>query len=69
MAYIGLGIRDSKAKSGGDSGLKVCSEGGMLTITLGITGFLEIFGRDYGFFQKPIGDPHDSVISHCMKRS
>ena len=43
----GFGIRDSNAKSGWESGLKECSEGGMLTITLRIMGFLKILGRDY----------------------
>ena len=43
-----LGIRDITGKSGRDSGLKVCAGGGMPKITLGITGLLEILGRDYG---------------------
>ena len=46
--YLRLGIRDFKAKSGRDSGLKVCSGGGMPKITLGVTGLPEISGRDYG---------------------
>ena len=46
--YLKLGIRDFTAKSGRDSGLKVCAGGGMPKITLGITGLLEILGRDYG---------------------
>ena len=36
-----LGARDFTTKSGRDSGLKVCAEGGMPKITLGITGLLE----------------------------
>ena len=43
-----LGIRDLKAKSGRDWGLKVCAEGGMPKITLEVTGLHEILGRDYG---------------------
>ena len=34
--YLRLGIRDLKAKSGRDSGLKVCAGGGMPKVTLGI---------------------------------
>ena len=51
--YLNLGIRDLKAKSGRDSGLKVCARGEMPKITLGITGLHEILGRDYG-----IGEPY-----------
>ena len=43
-----LGIRDYKAKSGRDSGLKVCAGDEIPKITLGITGLHEILGRDYG---------------------
>ena len=39
--YLKLGIRDFTAKSGRDSGLKVCARGGMPKITFGITGLLE----------------------------
>ena len=46
--FIKLGIRDLKAKSGRDSGLKVCAGGWMPKITLGITGLHEILGQDYG---------------------
>ena len=46
--YLRLGIRDFKAKSGRDSGLKVCAGGVVRNITLGITGLPEILGRDYG---------------------
>ena len=42
-----LGIRDLKAKSRRDSGLKVCAGGGTQKITLGITGLHEILSRDY----------------------
>ena len=44
--YLKLGIRDLKAKSGRDSGLKVYARGGMPKITLGITGL-----------KNPIGEP------------
>ena len=46
--YFGPGIRDSKAKSGRESGLEVCAGGGMPKTTLGITGLNEILRRDYG---------------------
>ena len=51
-----LGIRDFTAKSGRDSGLKVCAGGGMPKIALGITGLLEILGRDYGI-EEPYWGP------------
>ena len=54
--YLKLGIRDFIAKSGRDSGLKVCARGGMPKITLGITGLLEISGRDYEI-EKPYWGP------------
>ena len=54
--YLKLGIRDFTANSGRDSGLKVCAGGGMPKITLGITGLLEILGRDYGI-EKPYWEP------------
>ena len=54
--YLRLGIRDFKAKSGRDSGLKVCAGGGMPKVTLGITGFPAILGRDYGI-EKPHWGP------------
>ena len=54
--YLRLGIRDFKAKSGRDSGLKVCTGGGMPKVTLGITGLPEIWGRDYGI-EKPCWEP------------
>ena len=54
--YLRLGIRDFKAKSGRDSGLKVCAGGGMPKVTLGITGLPEILGRDYGI-EKPYWGP------------
>ena len=44
--YLKLGIRDLKAKSRRDSGLKVCAGGGTPKITRGITGLKD-----------PIGDP------------
>ena len=55
--YLRLGIRGFKAaKSGRDSGLKVCAGGGMLKVTLGITGLPEILGRDHGI-EKPYWGP------------
>ena len=54
--HLKLGIRDLKAKSERDLGLKVCAGGGMPKITLGITGLHEVLGRDYGT-ENPIGDP------------
>jgi len=54
--YLKLGIRDLKAKSGRDSGLKVYARGGMPKITLGITGLHEILGRDYGI-EEPYWGP------------
>ena len=48
--YLRLAIRDFKAKSGRDSGLKVCEGGGVPKITLGITGL-----------KNPIGDPRCRV--------
>ena len=42
-----LGIRDFQAKSGQDSGLKVCVGGGIPKTTLGITGLHQISGRNY----------------------
>ena len=47
-----LGIRDSKAQLGRDSGLKVCVGGGMSNITIGFTGLNEIFSRDYGIEER-----------------
>ena len=44
--HLKLGIRDFKAKSERDLGLKVCAGGAMPKITLGITGV-----------KNPIGDP------------
>ena len=54
--YLRLGIRGFKAKSGRDSGLKLCAGGGMLKVTLGITGLPEILGRDHGI-EKPYWGP------------
>ena len=59
--YLRLGIRDFKAKSGRDSGLKVCAGGGMPKVTLGITGLPEILGRDYGI-EKPYWVPSTSYL-------
>ena len=55
--YLRLGIRDFKAKSGRDSGLKVYAGAicGMPKITLEITGLLEILGRDYGIDKTLLG--------------
>ena len=59
--YLRLGIRDFKAKSRRDSGLKVCAGGGMPKVTLGITGLPEILGRDYGI-EKPYWVPSTSYL-------
>ena len=58
-----LGIRDFTAKSGRDPRLKVCAGGGMPKIALGITGLLEILGRDYGI-EEPYWGPstHESCL-------
>ena len=61
--YLKLGIRDLKAKSGRDSGLKLCAGGGMPKITLGITGSKEIAGRDYGI-EEPYWDRLPRVCAH-----
>ena len=57
-----LGIRDLKAKSGRDSGLKVYARGGMPKITLGIAVLHEILGRDYGIEEPYWGPSNLSVI-------
>ena len=49
-------IQDFTAKSGRDSGLKVCAGGGMPKIILGITGLLEVWVGITGL-KNPIGDP------------
>ena len=49
-------MRDLKAKSGQDSGLKACLRGGMPKITLGITGLHEILGWDLGI-EEPYWEP------------
>ena len=54
--YLRLGIRDFKAKSGRDCGLKVCAGGGVPEITHGITGLPEILGRGDGI-EKPYWGP------------
>ena len=55
--YLKLGIRDIEAKSGRDSGLKVCARVIMPEITLRITGSDEILGRDYGI-EEPYWGPY-----------
>ena len=57
--HLKLGIRDFKAKSERDLGLKVCAGGGMPKITLGITGLLEVLGRDYRS-EKPYWGPSEN---------
>ena len=57
--HLKLGIRDFKAKSERDLGLKVCAVGGMPKITLGITGLLEVLGRDYGS-EEPYWGPSEN---------
>ena len=49
-----LGTRDFKAKSGRDSGLKVCAGGGLPKITLRITGL-----------KNPIRDTHLTDFKKC----
>ena len=51
-----FGIRDFKAKTGRDSGLKVCVRVRMPEITPGITRFQEVLVRDYGI-EKPYWGP------------
>ena len=46
--YLKLGIRDLRAKSRRDSGLKLSGRVRMPEMTLGITGLHEILSRDYG---------------------
>ena len=60
--YLKLRIRDFKAKSGRDSGLKVCAGGAMPKITLWFTGLQEAFGRDYG-----IAEPYWGALSYVQK--
>ena len=55
LAYLKLGIWGFKAKSGRDSGLKVCTGGRMPKIFLGITGMHEYLGRDYGIETRDSG--------------
>ena len=54
--YLKLEIRNLKAKSGRDSGLKLCAGGGMQKITLRITESIEIAGRDHGI-EEPYWEP------------
>ena len=54
--HLRFDIRDYKAKSERDLGLKVCAGGGMPKIILGITGLHEVLGRDYGN-EKPYWGP------------
>ena len=63
IPILKLGIRDFNAKSGRDSGLKVCAGGGMPKIALGITGLLEILGRDYGIEEPYWGPSYMSLWS------
>ena len=49
-----LGIEDFKSMR--DSGMKVCTVGGMPKMTFGIPGLHEIWGRDYGI-EEPYGGP------------
>ena len=57
--HLKLDIRDYKAKSERDLGLKVCTGGGMPKITLRITGLHEVLGRDYGS-EKPHRGPSEN---------
>ena len=58
--YLKLGIRDLRAKSRRDSGLKVCGRVRMPEMTLGITGLHEILSRDYGI-EGPYSGPSSPV--------
>ena len=58
------GIRDFKAKSGRDSGLKVCAGGEIPKIILGITGLRELLGRDFG-----IKERHWGPSEHAQSRA
>ena len=71
--YLRLGIRDFKAKSGRDSGLKVCAGGGMPKLTFGITGLPEkpYWGpsrenSDQSFDCYSPGHSHFSCLDHGM---
>ena len=55
-----LGIRDLRAKSRRDSGLKVCGRVRMPEMTLGFTGFREILSRDCGI-EGPYWGPSSPV--------
>ena len=59
--YLKLGIRDFNTKSGRDSGLKVCAEGGMPKITLGITELHEVLSWDYGI-EEPFLGPSENAL-------
>ena len=61
-----LGIRDFTAKSGRDSGLKVRAGGGRPKIALGITGLLEILGRDYGIEESYWGPSLKAFYFHQL---
>ena len=65
FSSLKLGIRNFKAKSGRDSGLKVCAEGGMPKIALGITGLLEMLDRDYGI-EEPYQGPSTTTEGHIL---
>ena len=60
-----LGIRDFTVKSGRDSVLKVCAEGGTPKIALGITRLLETLGRDYGI-EEPYWGPSSRVLKTAV---
>ena len=61
-----LEIRDLKAKSGRDSGLKVCAGGAMQKITLRITESIEIAGRDHGIEEPYLGPSPEGVRSQGL---
>ena len=65
--YLKLGIRDLKAKSGRDSGLKVYVRDGMPKITLRITGLHEILGRDYGIEEPHLGPSNMVCYVHAVR--
>ena len=61
--YLKLGIRDLRAKSRRDSGLKVCGRVRMPEITPGITGLHKSLSRDYGS-EEPYWGP--SIMAHTQ---
>ena len=71
--YLKLGIRDLRAKSRRDSGLKLCGRVRMPEMTLGITGLHEILSRDYGIEGLCRGPSflrnRSQIMSQCGKQN